>query len=131
MSRSSYRLRVQSEFSAAHQLNNYQGACERLHGHNFKVQAEIEGRCLDPKTGMLLDFKVLKSRLSEVLAGLDHRHLNELEALAGLSPSSENLAYYIFQALKPLIVEQGLHLRLVSVAENETSTACYLEERCA
>ncbi|ACV68682.1 6-carboxytetrahydropterin synthase QueD [Desulfohalobium retbaense] len=123
-----YRLRVRGGFSASHQLLHYEGKCERLHGHNFRVEAEVEGREVDPDTGMLLDFKVLKKRLNAVLDYLDHRHLNELTPFEGLSPSSENIARYIFTTLQKSMAEPGVRLREVSVAENEGSVAVYREE---
>ena len=36
-----YELMVEGWFSAAHFLRNYKGKCEKLHGHNWKVQAFI------------------------------------------------------------------------------------------
>ena len=47
-----YRIRVIDGFSAAHQLKGYEGRCEGLHGHNWKVEAEVEGDNLDD-VGML------------------------------------------------------------------------------
>ena len=123
-----YRLRVRQEFSASHQLLHYEGKCERLHGHNFRVEAEIEGEQVDPDTGMLLDFKVLKQRLASILDGLDHRHLNDLEPFSSQSPSSENIARYIFHALEATLIEPGVRLREVAVAENDGSVAVYREQ---
>lgn len=127
MAQKTYRLRVRKEFSASHQLLHYEGKCERLHGHNFRVEAEVEGDQVDPDTGMLLDFKVLKQRLAAILDGLDHRHLNDLEPFRSLSPSSENIARYIFHALEATLIEPGIRLREVAVAENDGSVAVYRE----
>jgi 6-pyruvoyltetrahydropterin/6-carboxytetrahydropterin synthase len=125
--KSIYRLQVTSGFSSSHQLRHYQGKCEALHGHNFTVQAEVEGYALEPGTEILMDFGELKSMLNSILQALDHQHLNELPAFQERNPSSENLACYIYTELKQLLQDKAVHLRWVSVSEKDTSRAVYLE----
>lgn len=122
-----YRLRITDDFSSSHQLRHYQGKCEELHGHNFQVRVEVEGHHLEPKTGILMDFKKLKEQLKTVLDTLDHRHLNDLEPFITDNPSSENLAKYIYTRLKSLLADHPVQLREVSVAEKESSEAIYSE----
>ncbi|MFP4391679.1 MAG: 6-carboxytetrahydropterin synthase QueD [Desulfohalobiaceae bacterium] len=122
-----FRLQVSSEFSSSHQLRHYQGKCEALHGHNFTVQAEVEGYELEPDTEILIDFKEIKSLLNSILRELDHKHLNELPTFQNRNPSSENLARYIYAELKQLLQGRTVHLRWVSVSEKDTSRAVYLE----
>ncbi len=127
-----WRLTVTEEFSASHQLRGYDGACERLHGHNFGVEVEVEGDRLSGDLEILLDFKELKAMLREVLAELDHRHLNDLPAFAAHNPSSENLARHLYQALAPRLAAGAsggrVRLRHVAVSEKESSKATYTEE---
>ncbi|MFP4629814.1 MAG: 6-carboxytetrahydropterin synthase QueD [Desulfohalobiaceae bacterium] len=125
--RSIYRLQVSSSFSSSHQLRHYQGKCEALHGHNFTVQAEVQGFELEQGTEILMDFAELKSLLNFILQELDHKHLNELPAFQDQNPSSENLARYIYQKLKHDLQGRPVQLRWVSVSEKETSRAVYLE----
>ena len=73
-----YRLMVESHFAAAHQLRGYQGRCESLHGHNWRVQIMVKTDVLN-NIGIGIDFKVLKDCLREILSGLDHAFLNEKE----------------------------------------------------
>ena len=47
-----YKVRIKSHFSSAHNLREYQGACERLHGHNWKVEEYLKSNTLD-KLGMV------------------------------------------------------------------------------
>lgn len=122
-----YRLRVRSQFSSSHQLRHYQGKCEELHGHNFLVEAEVQGSRLHPETHILIDFKELKSKLNSILDTLDHTHLNELPPFQEQNPSSENLARYIYQQLDQALQEPGISLSFVSVAEKESSRAFYTE----
>ena len=61
-----YEIKVQSSFSAAHNLRNYRGKCENLHGHNWKVDASFFYKTLD-KDGMAVDFKEAKGLLKKEL----------------------------------------------------------------
>lgn len=117
-----FEIKVESHFSAAHHLLNYDGECENQHGHNWKVEVYVQGDTLD-KSGILIDFKVLKKEVNKVLDELDHTDINTLESLKGLSPSSENLSKYIYTKLK-----QTIHnVKKVSVWETENSCASYYE----
>ncbi len=122
-----WRLTVIEQFSASHQLRGYGGACERLHGHNFGVEVEVEGDRLSEDLEILIDFKELKALVREVLAELDHVHLNDLPAFTEHNPSSENLARHVFQTLAPRLSGKGVRLRQVAVSEKDTSRAVYLE----
>ncbi len=61
-------------FSAAHFLTLPGHVCERLHGHNYRVAVTVEGP-VDPATGFVVDFAVLKQVVRTVIAPLDHRVL--------------------------------------------------------
>ena len=122
-----WRLTVRSDFSAAHALRHYQGKCESLHGHNFAVEVTVEGEKLSEGTELLMDFKEVKARLKTVLDKLDHQDLNQLQAFGTHNPSSENIAAWIFNQLKPLFAEQPARLHSVSVSEKNAQTATYLE----
>lgn len=116
-----YTLRVEASFAAAHFLTHYQGKCERLHGHNYRVRVFARGGELG-EGGMLLDFGTLKSALRDVLSILDHSLLNDLEEFKG-DPSAERIAAWIFSSLKGLL--PGAPLSAVEVFETETSMARY------
>ena len=118
-------LRVIDHFSSAHFLKNYQGACERLHGHNWKVEIEVKGDKLDD-SGILMDFKILKSILKEVLSVLDHRLINEVYPFTEINPSSENIAKFIFDEVKRRLPSH-VKMHSVCVWESDTSCAVYIE----
>jgi 6-pyruvoyltetrahydropterin/6-carboxytetrahydropterin synthase len=127
MSESFWRLAVRDEFSAGHALRCYHGKCERLHGHNFSVEAVVEGDTLQPGTEFLADFSLLKRDLKAVLEELDHRVLNETPPFDRLNPSSENLARHIFRRLAPAATERGVRLHSVTVGEKSAQSATYFE----
>jgi 6-pyruvoyltetrahydropterin/6-carboxytetrahydropterin synthase len=128
MPTSYWRLAVRSEFSAAHALRHYRGKCETLHGHNFAVEAVVQGNVLTPDTELLLDFSLLKQDLNAVLETLDHRDLNQTPPFDAQNPSSENLARHIFRLLSPRTARRGVRLSCVTVGEKSGQSATYCEE---
>jgi queuosine biosynthesis protein QueD len=128
MSRSFWRLRVRSEFSASHALRHYQGKCESIHGHNFSVEVEIEGEKLTEKTEYLLDFGVMKKELNALLDTLDHKDLNTTPPFDVLNPTSENLARHIFTKFCPMVEVYNVRLHSVTVGEKASQSATYFEE---
>ncbi len=118
-----YELKVESSFSAAHHLLNYNGECENQHGHNWKVEVFVKGTELD-KSNLLIDFKILKRELNRVLDILDHKDINTLDEFRGVSPSSEMLSKFIYTKLK----EKISCVSKVAVWETERACACYFEE---
>ncbi len=123
-------VKVKTYFSSAHNLRNYKGSCEMLHGHNWVVEATFKGRRLD-ETGMLFDFRSARKWLYEVIEGLDHKYLNELPQFKDTNPTSENIARYIFVRLRDkLRKEQVLKVQVANITiwENERSAASYEED---
>jgi 6-pyruvoyltetrahydropterin/6-carboxytetrahydropterin synthase len=60
-------------FSAAHFITLEGGACERLHGHTYRVAADVYGPLNDYR--YVVDFLVVREALKEIVAELDHRVL--------------------------------------------------------
>ena len=118
-----FELKAQMYFSAAHHLLNYEGACENMHGHNWLVEAYVKGTELN-QSNILVDYRVIKKCLKEVLDYLDHKDINELSEFKGISPSSEIIAQFIYKKMK----EQISQTSKISVWETSTSCASYWEE---
>ena len=74
-----------------------------------------------------MDFKELKKMTKSVLENLDHKHLNEVAFFITRNPSSENIAYFIYQEIKKMLPE-NIKMESVSVSEKDSSTATYTEE---
>jgi len=122
-----FKLKVQDHFSAAHYLKNYEGPCENLHGHNWKVELVVEGSQLN-SSDILIDFKILKKILKEVLTELDHKLLNEISHFKNINPSSERLAEYIFKKTKDKLSSYpNVKVKEVTVFETERAGATYYE----
>jgi 6-pyruvoyltetrahydropterin/6-carboxytetrahydropterin synthase len=122
-------VRVEAEFAAAHFLSHYHGKCENLHGHNYRVRVWVRGAELDGG-GMLVDFGVLKQKLRELIAGLDHTNLNDRPEFQN-DPSAERIARSIFKTLEELLPAVSVDPRLlwaVDVYETPSSMARYTRE---
>ncbi len=118
-----YEITVKKTFSAAHSLN-IGGECENLHGHNFTVEATIKSEELNTD-GLVLDFRVLKKWVNEILEELDHTFLNDLPAFKNTGPTSENIARFIYNRLEGNTSVMGLKVSRIAVWESENSKAVY------
>jgi len=120
-----FEVRVEKTIAAAHRLFDYDGPCETLHGHNYRIEVAYMGAELD-RFGMLVDFTEIKKAFHAVLDTLDHTYLNDLPAFRNLSPSAENIAAHIFQELNQTLFDRA-RLDRVSVWETPTQVAVYRE----
>ncbi len=121
-----YELTVKTHFAAAHNLRGYEGACERLHGHNWKVEVFVEAKKLDD-IDVAIDFKVLKSETAKVIDKLDHYYLNEVPPFDKINTTAENIARYIYQELGKNLDDGNVRVSRVRVWESETAAATYYE----
>ncbi|CAK7059778.1 MAG: 6-carboxy-5,6,7,8-tetrahydropterin synthase [Desulfovibrio sp.] len=127
MTKSIWRLAVRSEFAAAHALRHYNGKCESIHGHNFSVEAVVEGDTLTADTELLADFSDLKKDLKAVLDTLDHKDLNVTPPFDAANPSSENLARHIYREMAVKVAARGVRMHAVTVSERGPQSATYME----
>jgi len=121
-----YKLKVITDFDAAHQLRGYKGKCENIHGHNWKVEIEVIAENLN-EIGIAIDFKELKKISDEVVSKLDHTFINEIPPFNQINPSSENIARWIYLALKSKIENSPVKLHSVTVWESDNAGATYFE----
>ena len=121
-----YEIKIISDFAAAHQLREYGGECENLHGHNWKIEVYVIGEKLGDD-GLLIDFRVIKNATEMVIRELDHAFLNDLEYFKNINPSSENIARFIFESLKREINHENARICKVSAWESDSACASYVE----
>lgn len=120
-----FELMVETDFSAAHNLREYKGQCERLHGHNWKVQVVLKAENLN-KLGMVMDFREAKTILGEIINTFDHAYLNELPAFKVLNPTTENLSQLLYHELKSKL-PAGVMVGRVTTWESDRCGAVYFE----
>lgn len=123
-----FELTIEDTFSAAHQLVGYGDPCEKVHGHTWKVAITLKGEKLN-KIGVLLDFKIIKKSLSEIIEKLDHNFLNELPEFSKMNPSAENIAKYIYNKFKRQRAKGKNKVKLLkcTVWESERCAASFYE----
>lgn len=121
-----YRVSVEQHFDAAHYLRGYQGKCEKLHGHRFKVVVSLKAAALN-ETGLAYDFVELKGHLGEILTQFDHTCLNDVPPFDKLNPSSENIAATVYDQLKGRLPGE-VSLSSVEVWESPQSCVTYSPE---
>ena len=119
-----YQISVEQHFDAAHFLRGYQGKCEALHGHRFRVVAKITASGVD-EVGLAYDFTVLKQQLGEILSRFDHTCLNDVPPFDKINPSSENIAAAIYNELKLKVAGAPVSLSCVEVWESPQSGVAY------
>lgn len=137
------RLTKVFSYAMAHALDNYDGLCKNIHGHNYHLEVTVSGipvvDIASPKKGMLIDFSDLKKIINrDIIEVLDHAlMLNqdtnpELMALLKKSyervimvpfqPTTENMLCYLADTIKKILPE-GVHLYSLKLKETENSYA--------
>jgi len=120
-----FELIIETDFSAAHNLREYKGQCERLHGHNWKLQVSLISEKLD-NLGMVMDFRDAKKRIEEIIKKYDHTYLNEIEDFKIKNPTTENISQIIYAELINNL-PPGVKVGKVTTWESERCGASYFE----
>ncbi len=136
-----YGLKTESSFDSAHFLSEYEGKCENLHGHRWRVVAYLEAdelRTEGDMKDMVVDFGAFKKALRALTEELDHMFIVEEgslfpETIACLERESfrllivpwrttaENFAAYFYGKL----AELGFPVAQVDVYETPNNCAIY------
>lgn len=139
-----YCLKTESSFDAAHFLAGYEGKCRNIHGHRWRVVAEIYGWDLKENgqmRGMLVDFGDLKKDLRAVTDKFDHVLIYEKGSLkantvlaleeegfrlmeVAFRPTAENFSRYFYEKMQ----DKGYSLYRVEVYETPDNCAFYMQE---
>ena len=120
-----YTLAVDRIISMAHQLNNYQGPCARIHGHKWKLRVEVNAQTLN-KIGIAIDFIDLEKWLWEIVEPFDHNLINRIPPFDKINPTAENLVKYIFGQMKSRL-PGTVTLQKVTAWETDSCMVTYEE----
>lgn len=118
-----WELKVIKSFAAAHYLREYQGSCERMHGHNYRVETVVVSEKLN-KTGFVMDFKDIKKILKPVLDKLDHQCLNDVTPFDNINPTAENIGAYISSEIAEKLPE-GVKVKEITIWETDGCAATF------
>ncbi len=119
-----YEIVVENHFEAAHYLRGYQGKCEAMHGHRYRVVVHIEADQTND-VGLALDFTVVKKYLNAVLDRFDHTCLNDIAPFNEINPSAENIASTIFTEMAEKLAAEPARLTAVEAWETPFQGVIY------
>ena len=108
-------------FCYAHYLVDYDGPCNRVHGHNSTVEVSFT-QVPGEYEGMCVDFTRIKKVVGPVIDRLDHQLLNNIIEV----PTAENIVSYIVE--KILSGSLGNALVRVRVSETDDSFAEWVRD---
>lgn len=123
-----YRVTVSAGFEAAHNLIDYQGGPEPLHGHSYRVEAVLEAEDLK-QHGVAVDFVAAKKALDAIAREFDYRYINEHPAFADRNTSAENLARYFAERLEANGAVGHTDVLEVTVWEGPENRATFIARR--
>ena len=124
-----FELNIELEFCAAHVLTGHKGKCSNLHGHNYKVDVCVSGQELD-SLGLLIDFADLKKIVNEVVEGIDHKYINELDHKPFLEgkTSAEHISKFIFEQVEAKL-DKSVTLEYVKLYETSKYSVKFSKKR--
>ncbi len=108
------------KFESAHNLVEYHGKCEALHGHTYRLEVTIQG--VPGDDGMILDYGILKAIVKEkVIDRFDHNYLNDIVPQS----TTENLVQWIWNEIKGPLESETYSLYQLKLNETETNFVVY------
>jgi 6-pyruvoyltetrahydropterin/6-carboxytetrahydropterin synthase len=122
-----YTMKIVTDFAAAHYLRDYEGVCNRLHGHNWKVEVQVSATDLD-RVGMGMDFKEIKDATRNLLGGLDHYNLNDIAPFDRINPTAENIAAFFYTRLSERLNSDRVKVHAVTIWETDRACVTYTED---
>lgn len=124
--RGTFRVRVEARFEAAHFLREYRGFSEPLHGHSYKVEAELAGRGggLDADA-IAVDFVSAKRKLEGLAKRLDYGCINEVPPFDSINPSAENIAEWFHRELSAAVAGEQADVTAVTVWEGPVNSVTF------
>lgn len=120
-----HRVTIAARFEAAHNLIDYEGGPEPLHGHSYQVEAVLESEELQ-RYDLAVDFVSAKKTIETIAKEFDYKYINEHPAFAGRNTSAENLARYFAERLEASGALGGSRVAEVMVWEGPENRATYV-----
>lgn len=121
--RGSFSVRVEARFEAAHFLREYRGISEPLHGHSYRVEAELSGRGggLDADA-IAVDFVSAKKKLEAIAKRLDYTCINEVAPFDTINPTAENVAAWFHRELSAAVAGENAVVDAVTIFEGPVNS---------
>ena len=122
----SFTVRVEARFEAAHYLREYRGISEPLHGHSYKVEADLAARGggLD-RDAIAVDFVSAKRKLEVLAKRLDYGCINDVPPFTEVNPSAENIAEWFARELQNAVEDENAVVTAVTIWEGPANSVTY------
>jgi 6-pyruvoyltetrahydropterin/6-carboxytetrahydropterin synthase len=122
----SFTVRVEARFEAAHYLREYRGISEPLHGHSYKVEAELAARGggVD-NDAIAVDFVSAKRKLEGLAKRLDYGCINDVPPFTYVNPSAENIAEWFHRELSAAVADESAVVTAVTVWEGPVNSVTF------
>jgi len=121
-----FTVRVEARFEAAHYLREYRGISEPLHGHSYKVEADLAGRDggVD-QDAIAVDFVSAKRKLEALAKKLDYGCINDVEPFTTINPSAENIAEWFAAELQREVADESAVVIAVTIWEGPVNSVTF------
>jgi len=123
-----YRVTVSARFEAAHNLIDYAGGPEPLHGHSYNVDIVLQSEKLQ-QYDLAVDFVTARNALETIAKEFDYSYINQHPAFAGRNTSAENLARYFAERMETSGALGWARVAEVTVWEGPVNRATYVPAR--
>ena len=121
-----FTVRVEARFEAAHYLREYRGISEPLHGHSYKVEADLAGRGGGVDSDAIaVDFVSAKRKLEELAKKLDYGCINDVAPFTEINPSAENIAEWFARELQAVIDDEDAVVVAMTIWEGPVNSVTY------
>lgn len=123
---SKYSVRVEARFEAAHFLREYRGISEPLHGHSYKVEADLEARGGGVDADAIaVDFVSAKRKLEVLAKRLDYGCINDIPPFTEVNPSAENIAEWFARELQQAVEDESAIVTAVTIWEGPVNSVTF------
>jgi 6-pyruvoyltetrahydropterin/6-carboxytetrahydropterin synthase len=123
-----YRVTVSARFEAAHNLIDYPGGPEPLHGHSYNIDLVLESEKLQ-QHDLAVDFVTARKALETIAKEFDYTYINQHPAFAGRNTSAENLARYFAERMETSGALGWARVAEVTVWEGPVNRATFIPAR--
>lgn len=123
---SKYSVRVEARFEAAHYLREYRGITEPLHGHSYKVEADLAARGGGVDSDAIaVDFVSAKRKLEALAKKLDYGCINDIPPFNEVNPSAENIAEWFARELQAAVGDENAIVTAITIWEGPVNSVTY------
>jgi 6-pyruvoyltetrahydropterin/6-carboxytetrahydropterin synthase len=121
-----FAVRVEARFESAHFLRSYRGITEPLHGHSYRVEAELlrVSGGLD-QDELAVDFVEARRQLESIAARLDYGCINEIEPFTRLNPTAENIARWFHEELSSAMKSASARVSEIHLWEGPVNSVVF------